>query len=143
MDAVIWAHALSTTLMTGVIWFVQIVHYPLFARVGADAFAAYEQAHQTRTTIVVGPLMLIEAATAGVILISRLGDPLTESYAAWCGFGLVVVIWASTALVQVPLHRRLQAGYDVRAGRLLVTTNFVRTVAWSVRTIIAFSMLSG
>ena len=29
-------HAAATLFMTGLIWFVQVVHYPLFARVGED-----------------------------------------------------------------------------------------------------------
>ena len=37
-------HVLATWFMTGVIWFVQVVHYPLMARVGAEGFAAYERA---------------------------------------------------------------------------------------------------
>ena len=34
-------HLLATTTMAGLIWFVQVVHYPLFAHVPASASAAY------------------------------------------------------------------------------------------------------
>ena len=54
----------STLFMVGLIWFVQIVHYPLFAGVGADQFSQYEQQHQQLTTYVVMPVMLLELATA-------------------------------------------------------------------------------
>ena len=57
-----------TLVMVGVIWFVQIVHYPLMARVSRGEFAAYASEHQRRTTFVVAPAMLIEAVTASVIL---------------------------------------------------------------------------
>ena len=50
----------STLAMTGVIWFVQVVHYPLFASVGAEGFSRYEALHATRTGWVVAPLMLCE-----------------------------------------------------------------------------------
>ena len=43
-------HLAATAAMTGLIWFVQVVHYPLFAAVGADQFVAYEVAHQRRTS---------------------------------------------------------------------------------------------
>ena len=36
----------STWAMVGLIWLIQIVHYPLFSRVGADQFKLYEQEHQ-------------------------------------------------------------------------------------------------
>ena len=61
----------STLAMVGLIWFVQVVHYPLFAKVGSAGFTEYEQLHQQRTTLVVAPLMLTEAATACAMLWAR------------------------------------------------------------------------
>jgi hypothetical protein len=55
------------------------------------------------------------------------------SWMAWVGGLIVIVIWASTGLIQVPLHDRLGRGFDADAHRLLVTTNWIRTVGWSVR----------
>ena len=46
--------------MTGLIWFVQVVHYPLFAKVGSEAFSLYESLHTQKTGLVVGPVMLVE-----------------------------------------------------------------------------------
>ena len=56
-------HLAATAVMTGLIWFVQVVHYPLFAAVGAEQFVAYEVAHQRRTSFVVGLPMLVEGLT--------------------------------------------------------------------------------
>ena len=50
--------------MVGVIWFVQLVHYPLFGRVGAAEFPEWQAANLPRTSWVVGPAMGIEAASA-------------------------------------------------------------------------------
>ena len=61
-------HVAATMFMTGVIWFVQIVHYPLFSGVGKAEFSAYEQRHTALTTWVVAPPMLIEALTALMLL---------------------------------------------------------------------------
>jgi hypothetical protein len=36
--------------MTGVIWIVQTVHYPLFALLGRDGFGEYAREHQRRIT---------------------------------------------------------------------------------------------
>jgi hypothetical protein len=38
-EAVLLTCVASTLFMTGLSWFVQVVHYPLFAAVGPDAFA--------------------------------------------------------------------------------------------------------
>ena len=126
-------HAAATLFMTGVIWFVQIVHYPLFGRVGAANFRAYEREHARRTGWVVGPAMVVELALA--LALTTRGGALV-----WAGLALLAVIWASTAFVQVPLHRRLEQEADVAAQRSLVRTNWIRTAAWTARAVIAMAI---
>jgi hypothetical protein len=125
------AHLAATLYMVGVVWFVQVVHYPLFSRVGPEKFSLYSEAHSRLTTYVVGPPMLAEAATALLLVFRRPeGVPLA---AALTGLALVVVVWLSTALLQVPRHTTLGSGFDRRAWSGLVLSNWVRTVAWSAR----------
>jgi hypothetical protein len=123
----------ATLAMFGVIWFVQIVHYPLFLSVGPDQFPAYETAHANRTTYIVAPLMLIELVTAGLMLFPPLRPLSVTMLTAWFGAVLVVVIWVSTAFLQVPLHDQLHASYSAPIIRRLVATNWIRTVAWTLR----------
>jgi hypothetical protein len=137
---VLLLHAAATLAMVGLIWFVQIVHYPLFAQVGREHFAQYEWLHQARTAQVVGPLMLTEALTATLLLLSDLTP--TARNLAWIGMALLVVIWLSTVLLQVPLHRRLAVGYESRSAARLVSSNWLRTIAWTLRGLIALSLLS-
>jgi hypothetical protein len=40
----------TTIFMTGLVWFVQIVHYPLFKDVGQDKFKHYEAQHSNLTS---------------------------------------------------------------------------------------------
>jgi uncharacterized membrane protein len=134
------ANAAATLFMTGLIWFVQIVHYPLFAAVGSAEFPAYSRAHQSLTTFVVGPPMLVEAVTAAILVFARpAGVP---AWLPWLGVGLVGVIWLSTALLQIPAHGRLSAGFSAEAGALLVSTNWIRTVAWTLRGAVVVAMLA-
>lgn len=130
------AHAFVALFMTGLIWFVQIVHYPLFDRVGKADFAGYEQQHLRRTGWVVGGPMLLELGLAAALAWSPGGTQ------AWCGLGLLGIIWLSTAVSQVPMHRRLQREYEQSAHRQLVRGNWVRTVAWSLRGVLAVAMLA-
>ena len=61
--ALLVAQAVASGMMAGIIWFVQVVHYPLFAAVpGADG--GYARENQARTARVVLPPMLVEAAAA-------------------------------------------------------------------------------
>ena len=123
-------HLVATLAMAGVIWTIQLVHYPLMARVGRDSFRPYHIGHSARITLLVGPLMLAELGT-GVFLLLSPGalamGPLAASMA------LLAVIWVTTALVQVPQHRALGAGYSGPMVRRLVLGNWVRTVAWTAR----------
>jgi len=133
-------HCAATLAMVGLIWFVQVVHYPLFSSVGQSPFPEYERLHQKRTTLVVAPLMLIEALTATLILTTDLSPSARDL--AWIGWVLLLLIWLSTAFLQVPLHRRLAEGYDPLAVRRLVRTNWSRTIAWTLRGFIAVLLLA-
>ncbi len=130
------AHAFVTVFMTGLIWFVQVVHYPLFDRVGKPEFARYEQQNTRRTGFVVGGPMLLELLLAVVLAWSPGGT------AAWGGLGLLGIIWLSTAVWQIPVHRRLEQGFDPAAYRQLVRGNWIRTIAWSLRGLLAVQMLA-
>lgn len=134
-------HLAATLFMTGLVWFVQIVHYPLFARVGSAEFSQYETLHTRSTSFIVGPMMLIEGVTGVWLLLSP--PAAIPSWPLRVGAGLIVVIWLSTALLQVPQHRILSAGFDAAAHRRLVGSNWLRTVAWSIRSgLVAWTVAS-
>ena len=123
---------LGTTLpLVGLIWFVQIVAYPLFARVAAADFLAYHASHSRLITYVVAPLMLGELAGSVVWLIWPL-DGLPRQV-AWVGAALAVTTWIVTMFVSVPQHAILARGFDARAHDLLVVTNWLRTATWTAR----------
>ena len=132
-------HLAATLFMTGLIWFVQVVHYPLFAGTGGAEFADYEQRHTGLTTWVVGPPMLVEGATALLLFWYRPAG--VAAWQLWAGAALLAVIWLSTALVQVPCHEVLSRGFDSLAHRRLVGTNWMRTAAWSLRGLLALWMV--
>lgn len=134
------AHLTATAVMVGIIWFVQAVHYPLFAEVGESGWIAYAAEHVRRTGRVVAPPMLVEAATATLLLLRR-PDAVPAGW-AWLGVGLLILIWGSTALLQVPRHRRLGAAFDPAATRTLVATNWLRTTAWTLRGLLAAAMVA-
>ena len=133
-------HAAATLFMTGLIWFVQVVHYPLMAKVGADGFTDYESHHQRLTTWVVGPAMLVEMMCASWLAVAPVQA--VPVWLACLGLALLAVIWISTAMLQVPRHKDLELGFDINAHRRLVNSNWIRTVAWTLRSILALWMIS-
>jgi len=118
-----------TAYLTGLIWTVQVVHYPSFAQVAPDKFVAFHQQHSTRMSwVVMAPMVLELALAAWLVYAGRaLGT------AVWWSLGLVLLVWAATFLVSVPFHNRLAHGYDYVAIDGLVRTNWLRTLAWTVR----------
>ena len=131
-DLVLLVQIASTCLLTGLIWTIQVVHYPLFAAVGAETFVDYQADHARRIATVVGPLMLIEASTAIALVAFR--PSVLPDWIPWTGLALVMVIWLSTIILQVPCHGRLALGFDPDVHRRLVRSNWIRTFAWTART---------
>lgn len=132
-------HLVATTFMAGVIVFVQIVHYPLMSSVGIEGFVTYERGHTVRTGWVVGPPMVLEAATSLLLVLSP--EHAGARPLAGIGIALLAVIWLGTALVQAPAHARLTKGFDPTVHRRLVKTNWVRTTAWLARVPVAVMLV--
>jgi len=122
---------LSTWYLVGLIWMVQIVHYKMFDRVGEDVFMKYAVDHSRLITPIVAVPMLVEIVTAfGLVLVAPSG--MSRSLLGF-GLGLVLLIWLSTAVLQVPCHAKLATGFDAVVYQRLVSTNWIRTLAWSFR----------
>ena len=129
----------ATLCMVGLIWFVQIVHYPLLAQVGRDGFRRYEMDHQRLTTWVVAPLMLTELTTAFLMIwYPPIGVGASQ---IWFGFSLLVSIWLVTYTVRVPQHASLIVSYDSAVQRRLVLGNWYRTFAWTARGVLVLWMV--
>jgi len=132
-------HFLAAVVMTPVIWFVQLVAYPLLAHVGDDAFPVYAAEYQRRIGwIVIGP-MIVELATA--VGLAAWFPGLYRSPAVAVATVLLAIAWVSTFFWQVPLHQKLLTGLDQRTVRQLVRSNWLRTFAWTTRAILLGSVL--
>ena len=130
----------ATLFMTGLIWFVQIVHYPLFATVYAQtspsAFRVFEARHASRTGWVVFPPMFVELLTSLAALWPIFRPKSLSAPEAVISALLVLSIWASTGLVQVPLHNSLSTEPTEPVIRRLVRSNWLRTGLWTIRTVL-------
>ena len=129
----------STFAMTGLIWLIQLVHYPLFDRVELSKFAQFEQDHSNWITVIVLPLMTAELGSAIYLVVARWN---AADRALWiAGLAMVVLLWASTFFLSVPEHTRLAQGFDAGSYRRLVITNWPRTVLWSLRSVLLLAVL--
>ncbi len=129
-----------SAFLTGLIWFVQVVHYPIFRQVPTAAFGAYHAVHTLTTGRAVAMPMLLELLLGGWLALQFFpGNLKWFNYAA---YGLVLLLWGVTFLLAVPLHNKITAGgYSEEVINSLVTSNWIRTVAWTVRTALLTYML--
>jgi predicted outer membrane lipoprotein len=137
-DLVLLINLLSTWTMVGVIWFVQVVHYPLLSVVPVESAASVAVEHQRRTGWVVGAPMALEGVTTLALLV------LVPEGVAWfvpwlAGIPLAVALGA-TIFLSVPRHERMAREPDAQVGKELVSTNWVRTIAWTVRGLVVGGM---
>lgn len=130
-------HFFCAAYMTGIIWFVQRVHYPMLHLSNGPNAAGGHAEYTRRMGVVVMPVMLAEL---GLQLHWTLRQP---SSASWTGAGLLLTVWLSTFLLQVPCHTRLQEHFDPAVQRKLVLSNWIRTLAWSARALLLGAQFGG
>ena len=119
--------AVSWGLML-LIWLVQIIIYPSFERIPAVEFVQHHRWYVKRIGSIVGPMMIVEAVGLVYWLYWDQYSPSSLIAAS-----LVLVIWLSTFILQVPLHNRLARKKNEAVIRHLVNSNWIRTIAWSVK----------
>lgn len=130
------ANLATAAALCGLIWTIQLVHYPLFALVGEAQWTRYEAEHQRRITWLVLPLMSANVLLA-LALLGRGGDG-----AALANAVLAVGIFLGTGVVYAPLHGRLARGFAPERIALLVRLNWARTVAWTAQLGVALVLVA-
>ena len=136
---IFWINVASTWFMVGLIWLIQMVHYPLFGYVGKKEFGTFHKKHKILITPVIGIVMIVELVTA-VIIIFQIPKGI-PNWMAIVGIILLGVVWFSTLLLQIPYHNKLTSKFDESVLKMLVKTNWIRTICWSLRGIIVLMML--
>lgn len=118
----------SCAFLTGLIWIIQLIHYPIFKWIKKEEFIPFHQFHSRTITWIVGPMMLIELVLSFLLAVQT----------RWSFFSLVnlagvVVIWLVTAFISVPCHEKLGNGFEPQTHQKLVLTNWWRTGLWTAR----------
>lgn len=123
-------HLSATAAMFGVIWLVQLVHYPMFLGIAEKDFQTWHEYHSRRISYLVAPLMIFELGSSLVLSVYD------SSALNLIVLALTVSVWLSTFLLSVPLHNKLvKQGFDQSLISELVKTNWLRTVCYSVKLI--------
>lgn len=138
-DALLVLDLVASWVMVGLIWFVQIVHYPLLSIVPIQAASSVAEEHQRRTAWVVMLPMAVQGFTS--LGLMRWIPNGVSWWLPWANGVCVAIALASTVLLSVPRHARMAANPDEKVGRELVLTNWPRTIAWSASGVALAAML--
>lgn len=139
-NASLIANVAATWMMVGVIWFVQLVHYPLLSLVKVSEAPEVALQHQRRTAFVVMVPMTIEGVST-LILLGAVPDAIWW-WLPWLGGVLLAVALGCTVFLSVPLHKQMAESPRPNTGARLVLTNWPRTIAWSLRGLLGVLMLA-
>lgn len=123
----------SNLALIGLIWTVQIVHYPSFLYIDKKKAFEFQDFHMKKITFVVMPLMLIEFFCGVILLYLNYKNPVFL-----VGFISLLLIWAWTFFVNVPIHTKLMKNYNDDLIHKLIKSNWPRTLLWSFKIVWVF-----
>ena len=123
-------HFLSTSLMVGIIWVIQLLHYPAFNFIKESDYVEFQHFHMQRISFIVVPVMILELFSAFMLVYY-----LRSNLLILCLI-ILLFIWLITFVFFTKLHQSLLDGYDKKIVDKLVKINWSRTVLWSLRLII-------
>ena len=131
MKLILLIHLACTFVMIGLMWFNQLVHYPLIGQVVQYQSGAYEKTRLRLATWVIAPPMLLEFTTAGLLVWKPSG--FVEPAAVWTNFSLLILVWLITATQQAPKHEILCIDFVAHTHKTLLIVNWIRTIIWTIR----------
>jgi len=130
-DALLLANLAATLFLTGLVWYIQVVHLPLFRKIEGAGFIEYAREQRRRNTLLMAVPMAVEFVT-----VIWLGLTLADG---WLRSRLLQTLaplgiaWIVTLNFYMPQYRRLLGGFNEAVIRSLIRTNWVRTTCWTVR----------
>ena len=122
-------------IMVGVIWVIQLLHYPAFEQINSADFVHFHRRHSRNISFIVMPVMLAEVVSGGLLILSISNRTLFVA-----NFFGILLLWICTFFFSVPLHNRLSQGSHVPTIQRLVLTNWPRTIIWTVRLVGLFAV---
>ncbi len=131
-------HFFVSSAMMGLIWLVQLVHYPAFRFIEGREYVSFALFHTTQITWVVAPLMIVELFSAFLMSFDSTLSLWVKVLSLLC----LVAIWLSTVFFQIPQHGVLALGKNIEAIEKLVSMNWIRTIAWTLKSfVLGFEIL--
>ena len=128
---------IMSLLMLGVILTTQIVNYPLFLCVIKSNFKKYHSTYVNKISLIVMPIMLLELVLS-ILLLS-----IIQNLSSLIILLSIMLIFLSTIFLQVPVHQKLENGYNNQSINYLINTNWIRTLLWAIKSTASYNLVKG
>ena len=129
-------NVLLNSILVGIILITQFVNYPLFKKIDQN-FEIIHKEYTTKMGYVVAPIMVLEAVTVFSMYIYY--PKSNELILIIC---LTIIIWLSTFLIQVPIHKTISFKKDSKKINKLISTNYIRTISWCSKLYLSMLLVS-
>ena len=129
-DDPLMIHIISTSIMVGVIWVIQLVHYPSFKYVNESDYIIFQKYHMSNISYIVFPVMFTELITALIILF--FGE---KSLFFVLSLICLFLIWVITGVLFTKYHNILKEGKDLMIIDKMIKANWIRALLWTMRLI--------
>tara|TARA_B100001109_G_scaffold163738_1_gene133360 strand:- start:29 stop:400 length:372 start_codon:yes stop_codon:yes gene_type:complete len=116
--------------MVGVIWVIQLVHYPSFKYVNESDYIIFQKYHMSNISYIVFPVMFTELITALIILF--FGE---KSLFFVLSLICLFLIWVITGVLFTKYHSILKEGKDLMIIEKMIKANWIRALLWTMRLI--------
>ena len=134
MEAILFFHFFLTFFMTGIIWLIQLIHYPSFSFIDKNMYSKFQTFHMNRISFLVGPIMILELLSGFYLLLFFY----SESNFFVINFILNILILTMTIIVFGTIHKKLIEGFKFSLFAKLISMNWIRTILWSMKSIFIF-----
>lgn len=124
MDKTLLVECILNAFLAGLIWTVQLLIYPSFRFVEKNNYRSFHLFHMKTITPIVAPVMILE------FIISCFNS---YRHAHYYSVAFLIVIWGTTFLISVPIHEKLLMNKDEKLINNLIKTNWLRTIAWTLK----------
>ena len=127
-------------IAVGLIWTIQLVHYPSMRFIPKERFVEYHNFHSMRISFLAIPLMVTELGSSLILFYQNYNNAIQTIFLI--NLVIVALIWLSTFLIQVPLHNALSKEKQSEKLSKLICTNWIRTILWTARSILMILFLA-
>lgn len=129
-------HVVVTSMMVGIIWLIQLVHYPMMSGLDQANFKFWHEFHSRHISYIVAPLMVFELGASLVTAGNKF------NFTNGLILALTSSVWLSTFALSVPIHNQLGAiGFNGNLLAKLVKTNWPRTALYTLKIAFMISVL--